>query len=133
MADVEISYNNSVIASLSDSGTEVLETNGTFMADDITVTYTKSVGGNNTMLVNISSAGVMDKTASEIYDALNAGTALVFNDTTNRHFFSLLRADYSSSSNGALQVVVTGTSATYSASSGSEYPTLLGGGGGSND
>ncbi len=45
MADVEISYNNSVIASLSDSGTEVLETNGTFMADDVTITYEKSGGG----------------------------------------------------------------------------------------
>lgn len=45
MADVEITYNNSVIASLSDSGTEVLETNGTFMADDITITYEKSGGG----------------------------------------------------------------------------------------
>lgn len=40
MADVEISYNNSVIASLSDSGAEVLETNGKFMSDDVTVTYT---------------------------------------------------------------------------------------------
>ena len=45
MADVEISYNNSVIASLNDSGTEVLETNGTFLTDDITVAYTKSGGG----------------------------------------------------------------------------------------
>lgn len=45
MADVEISYNNSVIASLSDSGTEILETNGTFMSDDITVTYTSPGGG----------------------------------------------------------------------------------------
>ena len=132
MADVDISYNNSVIASLSDSGTEVLETNGTFMADDITVTYTKSVGGNNTMLVNISSAGVMDKTAGEIYDALNAGTALVFKDARNGYFLSLLRADYSS--NGYTPyVVVTGTNATYYANSKSAYPTLQGGGGGSND
>lgn len=45
MADVEIKYNNATIASLSDSGTEVLETNGTFLTDDITVEYTKSGGG----------------------------------------------------------------------------------------
>lgn len=45
MADVEISYNNSVIASLNDSGTEVLETNGKLCTDDITVAYTKSGGG----------------------------------------------------------------------------------------
>jgi hypothetical protein len=45
MADVEIKYNNSTIASLNDSGTEVLETNGTFLTDDITIDYTKSGGG----------------------------------------------------------------------------------------
>lgn len=45
MADVEIKYNNSTIASLNDSGTEVLETKGTFLTDDITVEYTKSGGG----------------------------------------------------------------------------------------
>ena len=45
MADVEIKYNNSTVASLNDSGTEVLETNGTFLTDDITVEYTKSGGG----------------------------------------------------------------------------------------
>ena len=45
MADVEIKYNNSTIASLNDSGTEVLETNGTFLTDDITVEYTKPSGG----------------------------------------------------------------------------------------
>lgn len=53
MADVEISYNNSVIASLSDSGTEVLETNGTFMADDITITYEKSGGGGGSTTVSV--------------------------------------------------------------------------------
>lgn len=41
MADVEIKYNNATIASLSDSGTEVLETNGTYLTDDIAVEYTK--------------------------------------------------------------------------------------------
>lgn len=50
MADVDISYNNSVIASLSDSGTEVLETNGKYMTDDITVSYTKSGGGGGTTI-----------------------------------------------------------------------------------
>jgi hypothetical protein len=49
MADVEIKYNNSTIASLNDSGTEVLETNGTFLTDDITVEYTKSGGGTPTL------------------------------------------------------------------------------------
>lgn len=50
MADVDISYNNSVVASLSDSGTEVLDTKGKFMADDVTITYTKSGGGGGTTM-----------------------------------------------------------------------------------
>ena len=41
MADVEIKYNNSTIVSLSDSGTEVLETDGKICEDDITIAYTK--------------------------------------------------------------------------------------------
>ena len=45
MADIEISYNNSTIVSMNDSGTEVLETNGKVCADDITIVYTKSGGG----------------------------------------------------------------------------------------
>lgn len=54
MADVEIKYNNSTIASLSDSGTEVLETSGTFLTDDITIDYVKSGGGGGTKTVDIS-------------------------------------------------------------------------------
>lgn len=55
MADIEIKYNNSTIASLSDSGTEVLETSGTFLTDDITIDYVKSGGGGGeTKTVDIS-------------------------------------------------------------------------------
>lgn len=45
MADVTISYGGQTITSLSDSGTEVLETSGTFLTDDITIDYVKSGGG----------------------------------------------------------------------------------------
>ena len=45
MADVEISYNGDTIVSMSDSGTEYLDTKGKFMADNIAVNYTKSGGG----------------------------------------------------------------------------------------
>lgn len=41
MADVEINYNNSTIVSLNDSATEVLETSGKYMTDDVTIQYTK--------------------------------------------------------------------------------------------
>lgn len=57
MADVEITYNNSTIASLSDSGTEVLETSGTYLTDDITVQYTK--GGASTTNVSFSCLGTV--------------------------------------------------------------------------
>lgn len=56
MADVEIKYNNSTIASLNDSGTEVLETNGTYLTDDITVEYTKSGGGSVTVGVSFNAS-----------------------------------------------------------------------------
>ena len=74
MADVEISYNNSVIASLSDSGTEVLETNGTFMADDVTITYTKSGGGGSTTNVSFNALGI-------VYYLDSSGTATMTNAT----------------------------------------------------
>lgn len=51
MADVTISYGGQTIASLSDSGTEVLETSGTFLTDDITIDYVKSGGGTKTVTV----------------------------------------------------------------------------------
>lgn len=38
MADGEIKYNNATIAPLNGSGTEALETNGTYLTDDITIT-----------------------------------------------------------------------------------------------
>ena len=41
MADVEITYNNNTIVTMSSSGTEILETDGTFLTDDITIEYTK--------------------------------------------------------------------------------------------
>ncbi len=42
MADVEISYNGDTIVSMSDSGTEYLDTKGTFCVDNIEIVYTKS-------------------------------------------------------------------------------------------
>ena len=73
MADVDISYNNSVIASLSDSGTEVLETNGKFMTDDITVSYTKSGGGGGTT-ITLYQGSPLTSTSSSI----NAGGRTVY-------------------------------------------------------
>lgn len=43
--DVVISYNNTEIATMSESGTKTLETEGTFCTGDIVVSYTKSGGG----------------------------------------------------------------------------------------
>ena len=54
MPDVEITYNNSTIASLSNSGTEVLETNGKLCSDDITVAYTRTNGSATTPATTIT-------------------------------------------------------------------------------
>ena len=54
MADIEIKYNNATIASLNDSGTEVLETSGMYLTDDITVAYTKSGGGGGGSTTTVS-------------------------------------------------------------------------------
>lgn len=71
MADVEIKYNNATIASLNDSGTEVLETNGTFLTDDITVEYTKSGGG------GVSPSGSLNITNNGTYDITNYAEVVV--------------------------------------------------------
>lgn len=74
MADVEIKYNNSTIASLNDSGTEVLETKGTFLTDDITVEYTKSGGGGDS---DARLAALVDKSITDIVipnGAMSIGT-----------------------------------------------------------
>ena len=41
MADITISYNNNTIVEFSNSDTKILETEGTYLIDDITVEYTK--------------------------------------------------------------------------------------------
>ena len=133
MADVEIKYNNSTIASLSDSGTEVLETNGTFLTDDITVEYTKSGGrGTSGMLVTISHTKngnthtyTMDKTAGELKTALDSGISIVFYDQYNLMYCSLYDAKINSVTDTFARSIRTSrsTSVFFTASSASSYPT----------
>lgn len=61
MADVEISYNGDTIVSMSDSGTEYLDTKGLFMVDNVTVNYTKSGGGVTTVSFSDNAAFGADK------------------------------------------------------------------------
>lgn len=79
MADVEIKYNNSTIASLNDSGTEVLETKGTFLTDDITVEYTKSGGGGGGGYEDVTSQYMKDADHPDgnIFAYLNRATGEV--------------------------------------------------------
>lgn len=49
--DVAISYAGAVIASLTDSGTKTLKTQGKFCESDITIGYTKSGGGGGDVIV----------------------------------------------------------------------------------
>lgn len=140
MAYVEIKYNNSTIASLDDSGTEVLETKGTFLTDDVTVEYTKSGGGGTSgMLVTISHTQngnthiyTMDKTAEEIKTALDSGISPVFYDVYNRKYESI----YLITIGSGYYLTVTKsrtTSDKYTASTASSYPSYTYTSGGGND
>lgn len=53
MADVEIAYKGSTIATMDDSGTKTLLTNSTWCEDDITIQYTKSGGGGGSTTVSV--------------------------------------------------------------------------------
>lgn len=79
MADVEIKYNNATIASLNDSGTEVFETSGTFLTDDITVEYTKSGGGGGVTMVSVDISLLTRKEMSSpwVYSCLVDGSSTV--------------------------------------------------------
>ncbi len=83
MADVEISYNDDTIVSMSDSGTEYLDTKGKFMADNITVQYnrptttlvSKSVTANGTYNASSDNA---DGYSSVTVNVSGGGTTHVF-------------------------------------------------------
>jgi len=51
MADVEISYKGSTIATMSASGTKTLLTEGKYCEDDITVEYTSPGGGGGSLVI----------------------------------------------------------------------------------
>lgn len=74
MADVEIKYNNATIASLNDSGAEVLETNGTYLTDDITVDFTQ--GGNASVTVSLGNTTVTTMSSTSIEVLETNGTFL---------------------------------------------------------
>lgn len=61
-ADVEISYNGNTIASMSDSGTATLETEGKYCSGNITVSYSKPSEGDN--MVFLTATGTTDTTLS---------------------------------------------------------------------
>lgn len=67
---VSVSLGNTEIATINDSGTEVLETNGTFLTDDITVDFTQ--GGNASVTVSLGNTAVttMSSTSTEVLETL---------------------------------------------------------------
>lgn len=66
MADVEISYKGSTIASMSASGTLTLETEGKYCEDDITVDYTSPGGGQTkTLLASGTYTNANDLTSTQ--------------------------------------------------------------------
>lgn len=92
MADVEISYKGSTIASMSASGTKTLLTEGKYCEDDITVEYTSPGGGGSTLITkSITVNGTYDAEDdnadgySSVTVNVNAGpkAVLKFEDFTN--------------------------------------------------
>ena len=69
-----ISLGNTTITTITDSGTEVLETIGKFLTDDITVDFTQ--GGNATVTVSLGNTTVttMSSTSTEVLET--SGTFL---------------------------------------------------------
>lgn len=76
MADIEITYNNSAIT-LNESGTEVLETSGTYLTDDITVAYTKLIGSASTPATTITANPTISVNASGLITASVSGSKSV--------------------------------------------------------
>ena len=70
MAEVEISYNGSTIATMNASGTKTLETGGKYCEGDITVAYTKPSSG-------ITPSGSISITTNGTHDVTNYASANV--------------------------------------------------------
>ena len=94
MAEVEINYNGSTIASMNASGTKTLETAGKYCEDDIEVVYNKPtlsasyLGSNPVKIADYSAVTTYlsstpfttwtpSKTALNLNSASNAGTAVL--------------------------------------------------------
>lgn len=79
MADVEISYKGNTIASMSDSGTKTLLTEGKYCEDDITIEYTSPGGGGGTLITKTITANGTYDAEDDNADGYSTVTAAVPN------------------------------------------------------
>lgn len=77
MADIEIGYKGSTIASMSSSGTTTLDTAGTYCEDDITITYDKVQGSAFTPATTISVTPTISIDSNGLITANNSGTSSI--------------------------------------------------------
>jgi hypothetical protein len=80
-ADVTILYNNSTIAEMSASGTEVLETNGKYMASDITIEYTKPEVPSGTAGTPVATKGAVSNHSVSVTPSVTNTTGYITGGT----------------------------------------------------
>lgn len=77
MPDITISYNGNTIATMSESGTKTLLTDGKYCEDDITVVYVSPGGGSATLITKTVTANGTYNASSDNADGYSSVTVSI--------------------------------------------------------
>ena len=120
-ADITISYNNNTILELSNSGTKILDTENTYLIDDITIEYTKPTANLQTKTNITPTISSQTITPDSGYDGLssiqiNGDTNLVAGNIKNGVSIFNVTGTYEGSGGGDSDGLITRTISQYSGS-----------------